>query len=209
MSSSETIVSYTSMRPHRFFRASLVFGLLSVCVAPHGTAKNARPNRPRLVVPPIARIGGAVVGVTTMEKLEKRFGKGRMLVGGHAHGARAWRDEKNGWCLFADGFYYEPGGRVLDQLVLSSSVDFKEPSKVSVVHLDREALAFMGYILLGMSREGVCKALNGRVHVRGNDVVLTARGYAPLGRKHEPYTTWTATLSFQKDRLTEIAVGCG
>src|ERR1051326_2196822 len=71
--------------------------ILSLCV-PTGAPVHNPPE-----VPAFARVLGLRVGMDTLDRLERRLGKGRTVTGGHSNSGRSWKF-RNGLPLFADGF---------------------------------------------------------------------------------------------------------
>jgi hypothetical protein len=165
-------------------------------------------------VPATGHIGTIQVGVTTMEQLERWFGKGRAFTGGHPHGAREWVLQKAGWYIYADGFDYSRAGRVLDRFEISTTrmevgaFDDTLP-KISRASLARAKLAFVAGVAPGMARSQVLALLNQagiKPTAKGNVVSWEEKGHAP--NLSGSFSTWTAKLTFRRDKLEEIVVDC-
>jgi hypothetical protein len=189
--------------------------ILGVCVLSFAGVFPAlcAPRRER-TVPPIARLAGVTVGVTTIERLESRFGPGLAYTGGHPQGAREWRIKRTHNYVDADGFdYHDDGGRVVDSMSISMSngtvdvVSNKIP--VTRVTLSRPALA--GVIFLGMTEDEILRAIRGKLPApagRKTDTwkwEMKGRAYVNTVN-HETFTDWTAEVHFDHHHVDWIRV---
>ena len=171
-------------------------------------------NDPSAVVPATGHIGTIQVGVTTMEQLERWFGKGRAFIGGHPRGAREWVLQKAGWYIYADGFDYSRAGRVLDRFEISTTrIDVGASDdterKARRASLARTKLGFVAGVAPGMERSRVLALLNQagiKPAAKGKVVSWEEKGHTP--NLNGSFSTWTARLTFRHDKLENICIEC-
>ena len=176
------------------------------------------------VIPATARVGNVQVGVTTMEELERLFGKGRAFTGGHPRGGREWRSKQTGWYIYADGFEYKEdnaNGRMVESFEISvhrqevggpDDDDFK----IHRTSLKKTQLTILGGIGPRMERATVIALLaeSGVQTTQTNNVITwKEKGHAHVRDAKQnqgelAYTTWKGTLTFQQNRLEDIYIEC-
>ena len=176
-------------------------------------------------IPATARVGNVQVGVTTMEELERRFGKGRAFTGGHPRGGREWRSEPTGWYIYADGFEYKDGNMAKGRMVESFEISAHRQEvggpddddfKIHRTSVKKRELKILGGITPGMVRATVIALLveSGVQTTETNDVITwKEKGHAHIydaTQRHGEltYTTWNGTLTFRRNRLEDIYIEC-
>ncbi len=170
---------------------------LSLCwtIAP-AAQKAAPPTR----IPPCAEIAGIKIGYTTREQLEKQWGKGRAVLGGHPNGARQWRVKGTAWLLYADAFDYAQNGIVLNRMDLS--VAPKGDSRMPFARVTTNKLVWLDGVCLGMSKEKVMELLNRHSlspRQKEGRIEASASGFYQLNQ--ETYELWTAEFKFSTNGL--------
>lgn len=164
---------------------------------------------PRTHIPAIAHIGGIVVGKTTIKEMEHRFGSGTAVVGGHPNGAREWISRQMGWWVYADGFDYNDSGRLAYSFEVAARPDDKE---IPIHSIPRYQMLFLNRIGIGAPRARVESSLWARhipiTAVTEDELTCEQHGYAPDGRHGSGYATWTATLTMENGRVTDIRIDC-
>lgn len=158
-------------------------------------------NRP----PAIAHAAGFIVGVTTREGYERRYGKGFAFTGGHPDGARSWRLKGADATITIDPFDYSPNGLVVDLLDVRFEPKYGDLPLVAVKKAD---LGLLAKIKKGMGRKEVEHALEGALE--GN--ALTQTGLVRykerlVNSSTDRYTTWKVDLSFDKAKGSESLSG--
>jgi hypothetical protein len=170
-------------------------------------------TNPPTIIPAIAKIGPITVGWTTMEECERLMGKGAESLGGHAHGARTWRLRNTKRVVYADGFDLGPGGLVLNMLMIEKGNSAPEGPGVPEPYVPfskkpQDWFKFAGKVTIGMDKARVLKLLKSAVPkpmINGDNLVWHQTGYAKRHTSDErPYTDWTTTLEFQKNKLIGI-----
>jgi len=176
------------------------------------------------VIPATARIGNVQVGVTTMEELERLFGKGREFTGGHPRGGREWRSKQTGWYIYADGFEYkdtEAKERMVESFEISVhrqevGVSDDDDVKIHRTSVKKRELTILGGITPRMERAAVIALLaeSGVQTTETNNVITwKEKGHAHLhdatqNQGELAYTTWNGTLTFRKNHLEDIYIEC-
>jgi hypothetical protein len=168
-------------------------------------------RRHQQYVPRIAQVGHVTVGVTTIEDLERQFGKGEKLLGGHPHGARGWISKQTGWYVYSDGFDYNDKGRVVSIYsvgIPERPLTSRELSKASSI--PKNLLMFMNTICPGTSRARALAAIHGLpATIKNQEVTLTSVSNGSILLKSNiKYTKWTAILGFTRSRVSSIKVEC-
>jgi hypothetical protein len=167
-------------------------------------------TKPATLIPVTGRIGDIRLGDTTIEHLESRFGKGKVVTGGHARGAREWVVKRYHCGIYADGFYYTDAGCVVDTFLLhKTDVDDEEDAEAVPISINRKKFAFMGGITLGMPQAKVMELLKKqkiKPVVKKDEVSWKEKGYVRIN--NETFETWTAKLTFRRDKLEAILIGC-
>src|SRR5690349_15713575 len=77
-------------------------------------------------LPRFANIAGALVGRDGFSKLERKLGRGASVTGGHPQGARVWKDVRNQWMVYIDGFYYCHNDSIIDQLTVTEKTPWTQ-----------------------------------------------------------------------------------
>jgi hypothetical protein len=219
------------------FKLSFICGAAIVCcVYVAGALPCCGEDKPEAakissptVIPATARVGNVQVGVTTMEELERLFGKGREIVGGHPRGGREWRSKQTGWYIYADGFNYKDGniekGRMLESFeirvhrewVVSEVGDSDDDDfKIHWASVKKRQLTILGGITPGMKRATVIALLvKSGVQITKTNNVITwkEKGHAHIydatqGHDELTYTTWEGRLTFRHNHLEDIYIGC-
>jgi len=161
-------------------------------------------------VPAIARLLAVRVGYSGQEVLEKQFGKGHAVVGGHPGGGKVWRTRHPSGYIATDGFNYNNEGLALESLswMLDPSTDPKTPL---VPHLPHHP-GWLGVVEPGMSEKDVSRLT---AHIlsapqkSGDTWIWKSKGFVrPSPANDDVYTLWTAKLSFHNRRLMSIEVSC-
>jgi hypothetical protein len=173
----------------------------------------------RTLIPQIANIAGIKVGYSSMAKLERQLGKGRVTIGGHSNGARLWRVKGTSWVIYADAFEYSERGAVVDRFEITAdrkpgdylpdiTVDPSPGQHVPYARLTRYELAWAGGISLGIDED---KLLNLLKQKSWTPVKLAdgwrveARGHSPLtSNPLYPYHQWWATFTMKGNSLVKI-----
>jgi hypothetical protein len=199
-----------------------VAGVLPCCGEDKPEA--ARISSPT-VIPATARVGNIQVGVTTMEELERLFGKGRAFTGGHPRGGREWRSKQTGWYIYADGFNYKDDNMEKGRMVESFEISVHRQEvggpddddfKIHRTSVKKRQLTILGGITPGMERATVIALLaKSGVQTTKTSNVITwkEKGHAHIydatqGRDELTYTTWKGSLTFRKKHLEDIYVEC-
>ena len=176
------------------------------------------------VIPAMARVGKVQVGVSTMEELERRFGKGRKFTGGHPRGGREWRSEQTGWYMYADGFEYQDAKakeRMVESFEISVhrqevGVPDDDDFKIRRTSVKKRQLTILGGITPGMARATVIALLAGsgvQTTETKNVITWKEKGHAHLQDATQnhgelTYTTWKGTLTFRQNYLEDIYIEC-
>jgi len=178
------------------------------------------------VIPATARVGNVQVGVTTMEELERLFGKGRPFTGGHPRGGREWRSKQTGWYIYADGFNYKDDnlakGRMLESFEISvhrqeAGGPDDDDFKIHRTSVKKRQLTILGGITPGMKRATVIALLakSGVQTTETNNVITWkekghAHIYDAINKYSDEltYTTWKGTLTFEQNHLADIDIEC-
>lgn len=172
-------------------------------------------QRQRLQIPSIARIGDVIVGVSSVEDLERRFGPGRAYVGGHPHGSREWYVKNVPLAINTDGFNYnkKTNGRVIDHFDLNwlTKDDRRHPrTGTRYTSLNPKQFTFLGSIRIGMARSDVSRVLQGKpkpTHVTQSKITWKQKGYSKLNAQIT-YRSWRAEVRFFHKRVRSITLQC-
>jgi len=172
----------------------------------------------------VAAICGVTVGVTPRGDLAKRFGPGKMCVGGHPYGGAVWRDKATGFVLYVDGFHYAyDGSEVIDRVCLANwqycdqVVGYppdvaRKQAKVSAPRVDIQLTGngLLGQVLPGdnaaqaialmTEKYGSPKATRGRYEWQ-------IKGWVPYSDE-EAFNEWWVTLHADKGKVSIVEVGC-
>lgn len=177
--------------------------LLLLLLALANPASAAEAQVPKTSIPSIANIAGVKIGYSSMEELEKRLGKGKVMVGGHPNGARLWRVKGTLWVVYADAFEYSKQGIVVDSF--SITTDPNPGPDVPYTWPTGRELAWLGGISLGIHEDKLLEILkqNALSATKVADCwLLTAKGYSPLTSvPTEPFQEWTVRFSIKKKSL--------
>jgi len=177
------------------------------------------------VIPATARVGNVQVGVTTMEELERLFGKGRAFTGGHPRGGREWRSDQTGWYIYADGFEYKDGNLAKGRMVESFEISMHRQEvggpedddfKIHRTSVKKKQLTILGGITPRMERATVITLLaeSGVQTTETNNVITwKEKGHAHIydatqNHGELTYTTWNGTLTFRQNHLEDIDIEC-
>ena len=199
----------------------LVAGVLPCC---GGDRPEAIQSSSPTLIPATARVGKVQVGVTTMEELERLFGKGREFTGGHPRGGREWRSEPTGWYIYADGFEYKEANakeRMVESFEISVhrqevGVSDDDDLKIHRTSVKKGQLTILGGITPGMDRATVIALLakSGVQTTQTNNLITwketghaRVRGATP-NYGELTYTTWKGTLTFRRNHLEDIYIEC-
>lgn len=168
-------------------------------------AQHARNDATR--IPPVATILGIRVGFDTVEKLERRLGRGTKIVGGHPHGGRIWTSRKSGNSILVDGFYYNDQGRVIDQITISGGEGAEEKG-VPLISIPAKEMSLFGTVSLGLSKGNVLKRIRKFVphpQVKSDQLKWHSSGLSHVNGELT-FKDWTVELSFTHGRLDEISI---
>ena len=171
-------------------------------------AADGQTPPPRTSIPEISRIGKVQIGYSSQEDLDRVWGEGKMIIGGHATSGRVWRIKNSTWLVNTDGFDYSPRGLVVDGFSLSASTD--SPSDVPYTKLPKKDFAWLGGISLGMSKNEVMQILHRKslaVIPTKDGCQIKARGFSPITSTVTPIRNWKATLTFAKGVLIKLQLG--
>jgi hypothetical protein len=193
----------TNMLRRRFFGWSVLFSIgISTCAL--ASAANTT------VIPKIARIGVATLGVTTIEQLEAEPGPGFEYTGGRPRGGRAWVLKNSDWYINADGFDYNQHGRVVFSFAVGES-DSSDSDGVPFASVTRGSVVFLGSITPGMTEWKVKRVLRSHgvttYSQTPSAITITETGRAYLLSDIE-YTIWTAEIAFERGRVRFISLRC-
>ncbi len=179
------------------------------------TSGTTRPHAE--YIPPIAHLIGFVVGRDTVEMLWSRFGHGVRFIGGHPNGSTAWYVPNEHLYVYSDGFDYNAHGRVIDSLEISLD-NGPEQRRMYAVRAPRSVI-FANKVRIGMTRSEVLRQLKSKLgppQIHKNELKWEMPGNTVIRPPNpteffegEQYTNWTATLTFEKNVLTDILVECG
>jgi hypothetical protein len=184
-------------------------GLLVLASQGRGAAKHNSPWH----VPQIAHLGGFTAGVDTIDAMEQRLGKTKAYIGQHPNSSHSWYFRKTHLELYADGFAYKEAGLLINTLDLTSDPQLSEKQAFASPS-DRHRRGFLGTILPGMSRTTVVRLTRHRLpppEIDHGDMAWTMEGRALIRRAERGYpekdvTSWTTTLHFEHNVLTDIRV---
>jgi hypothetical protein len=191
----------TEAAPFGWVCVGAVVLLLTAAANPLSAAES---KKPKTSIPKIANIAGIKVGYSSMEELEARLGKGKVMVGGHPNGARLWRVKGTSWVIHADAFDYSERGVVLDSFDIT--VDPKLDRGVPYARLAKNDIAWVGKISLGMDEEKLLKLVKSNSWRATQDAdgwLVEAKGYSPLTSVPIwPFQEWTARFEIKEKSLT-------
>jgi hypothetical protein len=215
------------------FKLSAICGAVIVCcVYVAGVLPCCGEDKPEAhkinsptVIPATARVGNVQIGVTTMEELERMFGKGRECIGGHPRGGREWRLKQTGWYIYADGFNYNGKERMLENFEISVhsqgavsevGVPDDDDSKTPQTSVKKRQLTILGGITPRMNRATVIALLaKSGVQTTATNNVITwkEKGHAHIygtTQNHDEltYTAWSGRLTFLHNHLEDIDIQC-
>ena len=161
-------------------------------------------------IPPIASVLGIRVGHNGRGRLERVLGKGRYSVGGHPNGTETWRLIHPSSTVDVEGFSYTAHeGEVIEQLTWSAHVSFAlRPSRYR-----RTPTGWLGSIVPGMPQAEVLRSathLLGSPQRKGGVYSWTQKGSSAPAFLNggDPFTSWTADLTFTGEKLVEIDISC-
>lgn len=168
---------------------------------------------PKTVIPKIAQMLGVRVGFNGQKALERVLGKGERWVGGHPNGQEGWKTKTpKGW-IRCDGFSFCKEGEVIEDLEWSASARDPEASELPFARRLPKNSGWMGVVDLRMTESQVLKAIGKKLppprkNKDGDVWTWTAKGYhvPSVPQLIDAYTEWTATLTFDKGRLTSIRI---
>jgi len=169
-------------------------------------ANAAEGRHSSVSIPSIANIAGVKVGYSSMEELEKRLGKGKVMIGGHPNGARLWRVKKTSWVIYADAFEYSPRGAVLDNFDVT--VDAKPGQDVPFARLTKTELGWLGRVQIGMSEEELLQFLKQNSYAATKlheGWLVKAKGFSPVTSDTlYPFQQWTAQFTITNKSLAQL-----
>jgi hypothetical protein len=168
------------------------------------------PRDPHVSIPAIARLLGVRVGYNGQEALERQFGSGLAVTGGHPGGRKLWKTHHPSGSVETDGFSYNHEGLVLETLSWTLGT-IGDPKIPSVRRLPRHA-GWLGMVYPGMTQAQVSELTAHRLPAprkAGNVWTWKATGFVRPNRNNEDvYTTWTAKLTFGRQHLISIDLEC-
>jgi hypothetical protein len=185
--------------PVGFVLASLV--LSGGCAGP-SAHRASRASTPR-----IAEIGGIKIGYSTQEELQRSWGEGLTVVGGHPNSGRRWRVRDTDWIIATDGFLYSNRGLVIDGLqIVSGETGDPDFLNAPYARLDKKAFGWLGEISCGMTRDEVIGVLQRRgVPFKDHGEVLSvnADGFSEItSEENASFDQWEARLYFKDGKLS-------
>jgi len=159
-------------------------------------------------IPAIAELAGVKIGFSSQEDLARRWGEGKVHVGGHPNSGRAWQIKGTSWFVDTDGFDYSNRGLVVDGLILATgSDDFT--TNAPLARLPKEKFAWLGGVQLGMSRSAVerflkSKSLTGTE--TNQELVVQSPGHNALTDHPGAYETLVVRLTFETNVLAKLNI---
>ncbi len=152
--------THSKMNSFSFRGSCLLMCVVAVLLMPCASSArlHAHGRRLREGLPIISHIGSVTLGVTTIDELEARYGKGLPCLGGHSDGARLWAVSGTNLRIWADGFDYSDKGRVVYSFVIDSDNGPVDKS-IPIVSPKVADLAFLSRILPNMRMKEVRKIL--------------------------------------------------
>ncbi len=200
-----------SVRLNRFLT---VAGLALLLATAGCFSSRSSSGDPGTTIPAIANFAGVKIGFSSQEDLARRWGEGKVTVGGHPNSRRVWRIKGTDWVLDTDGFDYSHRGLVVDGLLLSvpsAAPDFylQDAVDAPTARLPKEKFAWMGGVRLGMSRSAVEQFLKGKslaATATNLELVVQAPGHNALTDHPGAYETWVVRLTFETNVLTKLNI---
>ena len=160
-------------------------------------------------IPPIAEIMGIRVGYDGRGRLERVFGDGLYMVGGHPNGAEVWEFARPRSQLYAEGFSYTAHeGETIEHLSWMS--DSKEDAGKWRGAL-RRSRGWLGKIYLGMQQAEALQLASqrlGQPKINKGEYEWTQTGWSVPAflNGQDPLKTWTATLDCAKGKVKSVVV---
>ncbi|HUR46671.1 MAG TPA: hypothetical protein VMZ27_12410 [Candidatus Saccharimonadales bacterium] len=163
-------------------------------------------ERTETLIPSIAEVAGVKIGFSTQGEVEARWGKGKVIIGGHPTSGRLWQVKGTEWVLQTDGFEYAKRGLVVDSLVIRrvQAGDDRLPK----ARLKAEELKWMGEMLPGIDRIRVTEILKkkGLPLMESEAGIDThAVGFHSL-ENQVSFKNWTAKAEFKNGNLKRLAL---
>jgi hypothetical protein len=188
------------------------------------------PSAAKTSIPEISRLAGIQLGYSTQEDVDARWGEGKVVLGGHPNSGRLWRVKGTPWLIYTDAFEYSERGLVVHSLQLKDIdtisvpdplppgdgvkvtktdvwADVEHPGDPPYAKLSSKEFAWLGGLAVGMSRTKAKEFLNQypqtfketddgfSFEANGSHQLVTAK-----------FTTWTASLTFSKDVLSQLDI---
>ena len=188
--------------------------MLAAGAAGGGRGRQHQHGR-RTQIPQIAHIAGVIVGQTTVEDLERRWGPGLVITGGHPRGARVWRLRGWGWLIHVDGFNFRRAkngwGEIVDVAEIADQRRWERCLLPSLPWAPASGMrsGYWSAFPLGMRRASVVRRLGQRgIRCKSEPgcLVVRAGGFAPAEINADGVRQWEAHLKFTEERLASISV---
>ncbi len=163
-------------------------------------------TRGETVSPRLAKVLGLVIGQSTMGELERRFGPGKIITGGHPQSARLWRSKQTGWGVRADGFEFgKDGTYLLEEITINRDLPTDWKNGIPEIDLSRNRFVLLQSVKLGDSKLRVTQALkdaNIRIRTIKSDSVVAEESTS----LHSVHNVWCANFEFKSNRLNAISL---
>ena len=163
--------------------------------------------------PRIAEIAGVQIGYSTEKDLERSWGEGLTITGGHPNSGRLWRVRDTDWVIATDGFLYSDRGLVIDALQIESQQDELNSKTAPFAKLDKKAFAWLGEISPGMTKLQVITTLNKQTlkfKEEGEDLLVEADGFSKItSQANANIRRWQARLLFKAGKLSILYLNAG
>ena len=189
-------------------RVFLIGFVLASLAMSWGCAGTSPTRTDRLSIPRIAEIGGVQIGYSTQEELERRWGEGLTVVGGHPNSGRRWRVRDTDWVVATDGFLYSDHGLVIDGLQIESQPAGQFSTNAPFAKLDKKAFEWLGEISRGMTRLEVITLLNRQMlkfKEQDETLFVDADGFSAItSEANANLRYWQARLVFAEGKLTRL-----
>ena len=160
-------------------------------------------------IPAIADVAGVRIGFSSQQELEAKWGKGKVVTGGHPNSGRLWKLKGTSWIVQTDGFEYSERGLVIDSLVLREET--KRDKNIPKARLRGTEFRWMSEISLGASRTQVADFLRKqRLPAKEADSVIEtwAGGLSSL-ENQQAFKKWRVRLEFKAERLSRLSIEAG
>lgn len=160
-----------------------------------------------VIVPPIGRIAGVLVGVTRLLAVERRMGLGLTVPGAHPLGGRVWHLASERWFLHLDANH-----AVIDRAELLSAERASVPPawrRAPRGRLHRWHGDLVRHVGPGMMKGRLAaslRALGVPPERVGAGLVVHQRGKAHLTDGIGDLSRWTATFEFRSGHLSRVLV---